>query len=147
MTRFKSIVFDVDSTLSGIEGIDWLAALRGPETQAWSATLTEKAMQGEMPIEAVYGQRMQKVRPNKVEIEQLGREYVERIAPRAREALAELRTRGIELAMVSGGLREAILPASMSASTSDLSSPSRTESESRFSKWVCRVRYWQSVTE
>jgi len=110
VSRFKSIVFDVDSTLSGIEGIDWLAALRGPETRAWSATLTEKAMQGEMPIEAVYGQRMQKVRPNKAEIEQLGREYVERIAPRAREALAELRTRGIELAMVSGGLREAILP-------------------------------------
>ena len=110
MSRFKSIVLDVDSTLSGIEGIDWLAALRGPETQAWSTTLTEKAMQGEMPIEAVYGQRMQKVRPNAVEIEQLGREYVERIAPRAREALAELRRHGIELAMVSGGLREAIIP-------------------------------------
>ena len=110
MSRFNSIVFDVDSTLSGIEGIDWLAALRGPETEAWSAALTEKAMQGEIPIEAVYGQRMQKVRPTKLEIDQLGREYVERIAPRARETLAEFRGHGIELVMVSGGLREAILP-------------------------------------
>lgn len=110
MSRFNSVVFDVDSTLSGIEGIDWLAALRGPETEAWSATLTERAMQGEIPIEAVYGQRMGKVKPDKAEIEQLGREYVERIAPRAREVLAELRGHGIELVMVSGGLREAILP-------------------------------------
>jgi phosphoserine phosphatase len=110
VSRFNSIVFDVDSTLSGIEGIDWLAALRGPETEAWSAALTERAMRGEIPIEAVYGQRMGKVRPDRAEIEQLGREYVERIAPGAREAFAEFHERDIELVMVSGGLREAILP-------------------------------------
>lgn len=110
MSRFNSIVFDVDSTLSGIEGIDWLAALRGPETESWSAALTERAMRGEIPIEAVYGQRMGKVRPDKDEIEQLGREYVERIAPGAQKAFAAFRQHDIELVMVSGGLREAILP-------------------------------------
>jgi phosphoserine phosphatase len=110
VTRFKSIVFDVDSTLSGIEGIDWLAAQRGPDIEAWSASLTERAMTGELPIEAVYGERMGKVRPRKTEIEELGRIYVERIARGAREMFAELRQCGIEAVMVSGGLREAILP-------------------------------------
>lgn len=110
MSRFNSVIFDVDSTLSGIEGIDWLAALRGAEIKAWSAGLTERAMEGKLPIEAVYVERMHAVKPTMAEIEQLGRVYVERIAPGARETLTELRARGVELVMVSGGLREAILP-------------------------------------
>jgi phosphoserine phosphatase len=110
VSRFNSVVFDVDSTLSGIEGIDWLAALRGADVEAWSAELTARAMKGELPIEAVYGERMHAVKPAMAEIERLGRAYVERIAPRARETLTELRAHGIDLVMVSGGLREAILP-------------------------------------
>lgn len=110
MTRYNSVIFDVDSTLSGIEGIDWLAALRGPQMQAWSTLLTERAMKGELPIEAVYGERMSAVRPTAQEIDALGREYVERVAPGARQTLAELRRNGVRLVMVSGGLREAIIP-------------------------------------
>ena len=104
------MVFDVDSTLSGIEGIDWLASLRGPEMRAWSSSLTERAMKGELPIEAVYGERMKAVRPSARDIEELAREYVDRIAPGAKAVLADLRENGIELVMVSGGLREAIIP-------------------------------------
>lgn len=110
MSRFNSVVFDVDSTLSGIEGIDWLAALRGAEVQAYSSALTERAMRGEIPIEAVYSERMKIVKPSRAEIEELGRVYIERIAPRARETLSAFQAEGIELAMVSGGLRQAILP-------------------------------------
>jgi phosphoserine phosphatase len=110
VSRFNSVVLDVDSTLSGIEGIDWLASLRGAELKAWSAALTERAMEGKLPIEAVYSERMGAIRPALAEIEELGRVYVERMAPRARETLTELRAGGIELVMVSGGLREAILP-------------------------------------
>ncbi|MGH7652674.1 MAG: HAD-IB family phosphatase [Gemmatimonadaceae bacterium] len=110
MSRFKSIVLDVDSTLSDVEGIDWLAALRGPEIQAWSAGLTANAMAGRLPIEAVYGERMGIVRPTSKELEELGQVYLERVAARAEEILAEFRRSDIELVMVSGGLREAILP-------------------------------------
>ncbi|MGH7604850.1 MAG: HAD-IB family phosphatase [Gemmatimonadaceae bacterium] len=110
MSRFKSIVLDVDSTLSDVEGIDWLAALRGPEVQAWSAELTARAMAGHLPIEAVYGERMGVVRPSSRELEELGKVYVERVAARAQETLAEFRRSEIEIVMISGGLREAILP-------------------------------------
>jgi phosphoserine phosphatase len=110
VNRFNSVVFDVDSTLSGMEGIDWLASLRGAEIKAWSTGLTERAMEGKLPIEAVYSERMHAVQPTLAEIEQLGRVYIERIAPGAQKTLSELRTRGVELVMVSGGLREAILP-------------------------------------
>ena len=110
MSRFNSIIFDVDSTLSGVEGIDWLAAQRGPEIESWSAALTEKAMRGEIPIEAVYSERMRIVKPTLPEIERLGNVYVERIAPGAVKTIAKFRSLGIAIVMVSGGLREAILP-------------------------------------
>jgi phosphoserine phosphatase len=110
VSRFKSVVLDVDSTLSDVEGIDWLAALRGPEVQAWSAELTASAMAGQIPIEAVYGERMAVVRPTSRELDELGQVYVERVATRAQETLAEFRRSDIDLVMISGGLREAILP-------------------------------------
>ena len=110
MSRFNSVIFDVDSTLSAIEGIDWLAAQRGPEIEAWSAGLTERAMAGEIPIEAVYGERMRIVKPTLPEIQHLGKVYIERMATHAARTIAELRANDVEVIMVSGGLREAILP-------------------------------------
>jgi phosphoserine phosphatase len=119
MSRFNSIIFDVDSTLSGIEGIDWLAAQRGPEIESWSTALTEKAMKGEIPIEAVYSERMRLVKPTLLEIQQLGRVYVERITPGAVKTIAKFRSLGIAVVMVSGGLREAILPLARELGVSD----------------------------
>ncbi len=110
MSRFNSIILDVDSTLSDIEGIDWLAAQRGAEIEAWSAGLTERAMQGDIPIEAVYSERMRIVKPTLPEIQELGKIYIERVATRAAETIAELHANDVEVVMVSGGLREAILP-------------------------------------
>lgn len=110
MTRFNSVVLDVDSTLSGVEGIDWLASLRGAEIEAWSGSLTARAMEGLIPIETVYGARMGVVKPTLSEIQELSAVYIDRAAAGAREALAKLREHDVELVMVSGGLREAILP-------------------------------------
>jgi len=110
VTRFKSVVLDVDSTLSGVEGIDWLASLRGAAVEAWSTALTARAMEGIIPIEAVYGERMSVVKPTLSEIEELSAVYLDRVAARARETLADLRAHDVELVMISGGLREAILP-------------------------------------
>jgi len=110
VSRFNSIILDVDSTLSDVEGIDWLAAQRGAEIEAWSAGLTERAMQGDIPIEAVYGERMRIVKPTLPEIEKLAKIYIERMATRAVETIGELRANDVEVVMVSGGLRQAILP-------------------------------------
>jgi len=112
VNRFNSIILDVDSTLSDIEGIDWLAAQRGAEIEAWSAGLTERAMQGDIPIEAVYSERMRIVKPTLPEIQQLGEIYIERVATHAAETIAKFRANNVEVVLVSGGLREAILPLS-----------------------------------
>ena len=110
MARFRTVVLDVDSTLTGIEGIDWLAARRDPGTASRIAALTERAMNGEVPIESLYGRRLDLVKPNATEVAQLGNAYREAAAPRARQTIAELKEAGVAVHLLSGGLREAILP-------------------------------------
>ena len=67
MPRFDRVVFDVDSTLAAIEGIDALAA-GNPEI----ATLTEMAMNGEVALDEVYARRLAILRPSREAIERLG---------------------------------------------------------------------------
>lgn len=108
--RFRSVVLDVDSTLCALEGIDWLARQRGEEIAARIAEVTEQAMNGEIPLEAVYGRRLEIVAPDAPLLDGLAAEYLRSIVPGAERAVAELRHAGVELAVVSGGIRRALLP-------------------------------------
>jgi phosphoserine phosphatase len=108
--RFASVIIDVDSTLCGIEGIDWLAARRGADVAAQIVRLTERAMEGAIPLEAVYGERLALIRPHAREVAELGRVYGDALAPGARDAIFGMRDQGVALALVSGGIRQAIRP-------------------------------------
>lgn len=108
--RFRSLFLDVDSTLAGVEGIDWLAARRGPDVAAAVAGMTDRAMRGEVALDAVYGERLLAVRPGRDDVIALARAYAEALAEDAPEALAFLRRVGVHVTLVSGGLRQAILP-------------------------------------
>lgn len=108
--RFKTVVFDVDSTLASIEGIDWLAELRGPEVARECAALTERSMNGEIPIEAVYGLRLARIRPTGAELIALGDAYQQAIVPGARECVQRLTEAHVHVHLISGGLRAAIMP-------------------------------------
>ena len=114
MSRFRSVAFDLDSTLSALEGIDWLAARRSSAVAAEVAELTRKAMDGELPIDELYGRRLEIVRPTRDEISALGAAYVDAAVPGARSVVGRFRAAGIRLVIVSGGLREAILPFAVS---------------------------------
>jgi phosphoserine phosphatase len=107
---FASVVLDVDSTLCGLEGIDWLAARRGPEAGARIAELTDRAMRGEIPLGAVYGERLAMVQPSTGDLAALAEEYERTLAPGASAAVARMSAAGRRIVLVSGGIREAILP-------------------------------------
>ncbi len=98
---FASVVFDCDSTLAAIEGIDELA---GPHA-AQVAALTDAAMRGEVALEEVYGRRLALIRPERGRVEALGHAYVAALVPDARETVAALRWLGKRVRVVSGGLR------------------------------------------
>lgn len=108
--RFASVVLDADSTLSGIEGVDWLASLRSPEAARQVEALTADAMAGRVPLDAVYGRRLEFIAPTRQEVEALSRAYLATMAPGAEGAVAALRSAGVEVRVVSGGLRAALLP-------------------------------------
>jgi phosphoserine phosphatase len=107
---FRRIWFDCDSTISTIEGIDELGALR-PGAAAEIAELTRRAMAGEIPLGAVYGRRLELIRPTQREVAAVGRRYAETLVPWAAEVVAALKSLGKEIGIVSGGLRPAVLGA------------------------------------
>ncbi|CAN5536952.1 hypothetical protein BH09GEM1_BH09GEM1_01380 [soil metagenome] len=107
---FASVILDVDSTLCGIEGIDWLAARRGADVEREVTLLTDRAMRGEIPLDSVYGERLALVRPGLVDILALTDAYIASIAYGAKRAIGRLQDEGRRVVLVSGGLREAILP-------------------------------------
>jgi len=108
--RFKTVILDVDSTLSGVEGIDWLAAHRAPAIAQEVSELTHAAMRGEIPLESVYARRMDTVRPSENDLIALSWKYRKACALEAREVMQAARDAGIRWIIVSGGLRPAILP-------------------------------------
>jgi phosphoserine phosphatase len=95
------VVFDCDSTLARIEGIDELAGPHADEIRR----LTEAAMQGQVALEEVYGRRLEIIRPTRARVEALGREYVDGLVPDARETVAALLWLGKTVRVLSGGLR------------------------------------------
>jgi phosphoserine phosphatase len=97
---FRSVVFDCDSTLAAIEGIDELA---GPHRERIQA-LTDAAMAGETPLEQVYGERLAIIRPTRAEVELLAEAYVAALVPDAAETVAALLWLGKQVRILSGGL-------------------------------------------
>ena len=107
---FSTVIFDADSTLAAIEGIDWLGALRGAEVGLAVQQLTDRAMMGELALEDVYSARLDVIKPTLDEIRRLSNAYIDAIEPGAAAVISELRHAGVHIVIVSGGLRSALLP-------------------------------------
>ncbi len=103
---YQHIIFDCDSTLSAIEGIDHLAAQ--PDTKQRIVALTNAAMDGEMPLDAVYGKRLELISPTRQSVQQLAKHYQTHIVPGAREVVSNLIDLGCDIYIVSGGLIEPV---------------------------------------
>lgn len=110
MPRFSSVILDVDSTLSGLEGIDWIAARRDPEVARKVALLTADAMAGIRSMSEVYGARLELVKPSVVELIELARAYWDNVAPGAVTAIARMVAAGVRIDVVSSGFYDAIAP-------------------------------------
>jgi phosphoserine phosphatase len=103
--KYRFVFFDVDSTLVTIEGIDVLAN-GNPEI----VRLTDAAMNGEIPLDEVYGRRLEIIRPTREAVDALGRRYVESLVDGAEETIATLRSAGADVHLVTAGIAQAIAP-------------------------------------
>lgn len=101
---YRTVIFDCDSTLSALEGIEELASARRAEVEA----LTRSAMQGEIPLDQVYGRRLELIHPSRAQIEGLVPRYVDALVEDAAAAVGALRSAGVEVRVISGGLQPAV---------------------------------------
>jgi HAD superfamily phosphoserine phosphatase-like hydrolase len=111
MSAYAGVVLDMDSTLSSLEGIDWLAQRRVPAVAREIAALTARAMDGELALDEIYGERLALLRPSEAEIDELALRYESSLAPGAPATIDRLRDAKVQLVIVSGGILQAILPA------------------------------------
>ena len=105
---FDVICFDCDSTLSKIEGIDELARRVGLGEEM--SKLTDAAMNGIVPLEAVYERRLSLIRPDQTSIDWLADLYIAEIVDGVKAVFAALLAQDKTVHIISGGLRQAILP-------------------------------------
>jgi HAD superfamily phosphoserine phosphatase-like hydrolase len=108
-----TVVFDFDSTLIDGESLDELLArvLAGqPERIAEVHEITVAGMEGRLEFQASLAQRLAIARPTLAAVEAFGREAVGRLVP-GTEAFVKRLIQRAEVWIVSGALREAVLPA------------------------------------
>jgi len=71
--KYQNIIFDLDSTLSSIEGIDELGKLRNMGKRI--KRLTREAMSGRLPFGEVFIHRLELIKPTKNELKIIGKLY------------------------------------------------------------------------
>ena len=104
---FQRVIFDCDSTLTTVEGIDELATLKGQTEHI--AELTRLAMDGLVPLEEVYAARLELLQPTRAELARVGRIYRRTLVPHAAEVVAGLQAADVEVFIVSGGLKASVV--------------------------------------
>lgn len=100
------VIFDCDSTLASIEGIDELARLTGSASAI--AALTQRAMDGAVPLESVYSQRLHIAQPTQAQVQYLRNLYRAHVVPDAPALVTALQALGCRVFIVSGGLFEPV---------------------------------------
>ena len=106
----RTVYFDCDSTLSAIEGIDELGRFGGDKLCKKLTKLTEKAMQGDLPLAEVYPQRLALLAPTAMQVASLGESYIAKLVPQAVEVIIALGHLGKQVGIISAGIKQAILP-------------------------------------
>lgn len=103
---YRNIVFDCDSTLSAVEGIDLLAEKYNIKSEV--EKITHHAMNGHSNFADALALRLDLVRPLKEDLFWLGRQYIKRITPGTKQLISKLKKEGKKVYIISGGFKSAI---------------------------------------
>jgi len=103
---YENVIFDCDSTLTTVEGIDALARAAG---KGWRVSiLTEAAMNGEIELGEVYSKRLLSLKPTRGQIHAIRQIYKQNLVEDAREVISALKYLGHQVYIISGGLAEPV---------------------------------------
>jgi len=103
---YEHVIFDCDSTLTTIEGIDVLADHTG---KRWRIeVLTQAAMDGERNLEDVYSKRLRALKPSQQQVLDIRRAYKRNVVEDAKALIAALQKLNHKVYIISGGLLEPV---------------------------------------
>lgn len=103
-----NIILDFDSTLVGIEGIDFLGELKGVGDEIQE--LTNLAMSGQISIKEAMLERLNLLQPTRGDLDLVANEYLKNITPGFTEFLEWARAKNAGVFVVTGGFLQAVLP-------------------------------------
>lgn len=104
--KFDIIVFDLDSTLVKIEGLDWLADYVGKGNEV--SKLTVDSMEGHIDFNTAMVKKMQLISPSYTDLVRLGKVYCQNIVAGAAETVSVLHTLGKEVWILTGNFQPAV---------------------------------------
>jgi len=103
---YEIIVFDCDSTLSAVEGIDLLAEKHGVKEAV--EEITHHTMNGNSNFAEALALRLNLVQPLREDLYWLGQEYIKKTIPGTIKLISDLKKEGKDIYIISGGFEAAI---------------------------------------
>ena len=119
----RHVFIDFDSTLVTVEGLDVLATVIGSsrppderdDLESRVRDLTQRAMAGDVSFQEALATRLGWLRPRKADIDRARTIVSAALEPTALDTVSALGAAGLEVHVLSGGVRDLVLPASLAA--------------------------------
>ncbi len=106
MKSYNAVVFDLDSTLVRIEGLDWLANRLGKLDSL--AKLTQLSMDGKINFQEAMKIKMSTMSPSVKDLQALGRAYSKSLVEDAKEVIQAFQLSGKEVWILTGNFQPAV---------------------------------------
>ena len=107
----KTAIFDFDSTLISVESLEVLLAPKlSPEKLAQVQRITEQGMNGTLSFAESLQQRLAIAAPTQQDLHSLAKTILAYLTPGIAECIEQLHKKSVAVWIISGGLREVILP-------------------------------------
>ena len=100
MKKIDIIIFDVDSTLVTIEGLDWLAEKKGRKSEV--SRFTKRSMEGLMGFRDAMERKMKIISPTRRDLAALGEKYCWSLTPGAEDIVRLLHKLGKQVWLLTG---------------------------------------------
>ena len=113
MDDVPTVIFDFDSTLVACESLEAILRPRlagRRDLVREIRAVTERGMSGDIPFAESLGRRLAVVQPTRADVRRFARDAHRSLTPGMAALVADLRRRRVGVSIVSGALREAIVP-------------------------------------
>ncbi len=104
--KYQNIIFDCDSTLVTIEGLDCLAKKYHREEEI--AAITSLGMSGNLPFSQSIRRRLNILKLRQHDLEWLGDQYIHNLTTGAADLVNSLKQMDVNIYLVTGGPRPAV---------------------------------------